>query len=82
VSHGRPSRRFEAFSSTTGGDLLVRLDASRCLLLGFGHLKRNQGSFRAEGGTAGSRTRLPPSSTMNFIDKKAIGEERFVPHDG
>jgi hypothetical protein len=26
--------------------------------------------------------RLPPSSAMNFIDHEAIGEERFVPHDG
>jgi hypothetical protein len=26
--------------------------------------------------------RLSPSSAMNFIDHEAIGEERFVPHDG
>jgi hypothetical protein len=28
------------------------------------------------------RARLAPSSDMNFIDHEAIGEERFVPHDG
>jgi len=28
------------------------------------------------------RARLSPSSAMNFIDHEAIGEERFVPHDG